>query len=117
MRYRKLDAAGDYTFGNRQNDFHRDTPHTVAQAVQTRLALFTGEWFLNIADGTPWRTEVLGKTPLKSVDMVIGERILGTPGVTRITRYTSVFNIDTRTLSMTAAIDTLYGPALMTTTL
>ena len=39
MRYRKLDAAGDYAFGSSRADFHRDTAETVAQAVKTRLML------------------------------------------------------------------------------
>src|SRR5260364_424406 len=55
MRYRRLDAAGDYAFGRGLSDFEQDTPEAVAQAVKTRLALRFGEWFLDTSDGTPWR--------------------------------------------------------------
>ena len=78
MRYRKLDANGDYSFGAQQADFFVDSPEGVAQAVQTRLGLFTGEWFLDTTDGTPWRTEVLGKYTQDSYDAVIKDRILTT---------------------------------------
>jgi hypothetical protein len=54
MRYRKLDANGDYTFGGGSNDFLVNTPETVAQAVMTRLNLLQGEWFLDTTAGMPW---------------------------------------------------------------
>src|SRR5260363_151880 len=53
MRYRRLDAAGDYAFGRGLSDFEQDTPEAVAQAVKTRLALRFGEWFLDTSDGRP----------------------------------------------------------------
>lgn len=116
MRYRKLDAAGDYTLGSGA-DFHRDTPEAVAQAVRTRLALFTGEWFIDTADGTPWRTEVLGKYTLETYDAVIKERILGTPGVQQIDSYSSSFSGNTRRLSVQATITTIYGQTAVSGTL
>src|SRR6185312_7089537 len=87
MRYRKLDANGDYSFGNQQADFYINTPEAVAQAVKTRLALFTGEWFLDVTEGTPWRTEVLGKYTQAAYDIVLKERIVDTPGVQSLDAY------------------------------
>ena len=78
MRYRKLDADGDYSFGARQADFFRDSPDTVAQAVKTRLMLLRGEWFLDSTEW-PWQGEVLGKQPRASYDWAIRQRMLGTP--------------------------------------
>jgi hypothetical protein len=117
MRYRKLDANGDAVFGHQQNDFYRDQPEAVAQAVQTRLALFTGEWFLDITDGTPWTTQVLGKYTKDQYDAVIRDRILGTQGVTQIDSYSSAVNTTTRSLTVTATIDTQFGTATFTTTI
>lgn len=117
MRYRKLDANGDAVFGHQQNDFYRDQPEAVAQAVKTRLALFTGEWFLDVTDGTPWTTQVLGKYTNDQYDAVIRDRILGTTGVTQIDSYSSTVNTATRTLTVTATIDTQFGTATFTTTI
>ncbi|CAB3729315.1 hypothetical protein LMG3458_04690 [Achromobacter deleyi] len=113
MRYRKMDANGDYSFGGQQADFHRDTPEAVAQAVKTRLMLLRGEWFLDTSEGMPWRTEVLGKRFEASYDGAIRERILGTPGVTGIAEYSSRLDAESRALAVAATISTLYGTAIV----
>ena len=89
MRYRRLDANGDYSMGHGQADYLVNTPQTVAQAVQTRLNLFLGQWFLNTADGTPWNTAVLGRNAKATADLAIQARVLGTPGVTGIATFAS----------------------------
>jgi hypothetical protein len=117
MRYRKLDADGDYSFGNQQGDFYIDSAEGVAQSVKTRLSLFTGEWFLDTSDGTPWRTEVLGKYTKDAYDAVIKDRVLSTPGVTLIASYISSFDADARTLTVRLTIATQYGETSFATTL
>lgn len=110
MQYRKLDANGDYVLG--PNAFLANSPETVAQAVETRLKLWLSEWFVDTKDGTPWNEKVLGKRlPGKNPDVAIKQRILGTPGVTQITAFSSSFDGDTRKYSAAATIDTLYGAA------
>lgn len=117
MQYRKLDSAGDYTLGSGA-DFLKNSPEAVAQAVLTRLKLWKGEWFFDTADGTPYMQDVLGKRyQRKNPDSVIKSRILGTPGVTEITSYSSTFNGDTRAFSVTATINTAYGAAKISETL
>lgn len=113
MKYRQLDNLGDYSIGA----FYTDIPQAVAQAVQTRLRLFAGEWFLDTTDGTPWRTEVLGKYTRETYDTVIQQRILSTPGVVGIATYASTFDGDRRALTVSATIDTVYGQTLFTGTL
>lgn len=111
MKYRKLDSAGDYTLGSGA-DFFVNSPEAVAQAVKTRLALWTGEWFVDVTDGTPWDTEILGKRlQSKNPDSAIKRRILETDGVLEITDYTSAFDGETRKFSVTATINTAYGTA------
>lgn len=109
MRYRKLDASGDMVFGGGQAAFWRDTPEAPAQAVLTRLELRLGEWFLDLTDGTPWETRVLGKHTADTRDPVIRARILGTTGVTGIAAYDSQLDRETRVMGAQATIDTLYG--------
>lgn len=117
MRYRKTDANGDYIWGHQQNDFWLNTPDGVAQAIKTRLALFVGEWFLDVTDGTPWTTQVLDKYTKDQYDAAIQDRILGTQGVTQITAYSSSVNTTTRTLTVTATVETQYGTTMLSTTI
>lgn len=114
MRYRQLDANGDYTIGL---PFYTNVPQTVAQAVQTRLKLWAGEWFMDATDGTPYNQSVLGKQIGKNPDVTIKQRILGTPGVTGIVSYQSGYVGNTRALSVSATINTLYGQIVVQTLL
>jgi len=115
MRYRKLDANGDYTLGS--NAFLVNSPDAVAQAIKTRLALWLGEWFVDVTDGTPWNQKVLGKRlPGRNPDAAIKQRILGTQGVTEITGYSSTFDGNSRTLSIAATVNTTYGAATIQVT-
>lgn len=109
MRYRKLDANGDMTFGRGAADFWRDVPEAPAQAVQTRLFLRLGEWFLDTTDGTPYATQILGKHTAGTRDAAIRERIVGTEGVTSLDAYSSTFDPNTRAFAVQATISTAYG--------
>jgi len=109
MRYRKLDANGDYTFGQGQADFWKDVPDAPAQAVKTRLFLFQGEWFLDSREGMPWKTQVLGNRTAPTRDPAIRSHILGSQGVKEIIEYSSTLNRDTRLFGVSTTIDTIYG--------
>lgn len=111
MKYRRLDESGDMVIGHGNADYLNDTPECVAQAVVTRLRLLTGEWFLDLTEGTPYAPAVLGKHTRQSYDFVIRERILDTEGVTAIVEYESLFDGETRLLTVNTRIDTVYGPA------
>jgi len=110
MRYRKLTADGDYSFGAGQLDFWRDVPEAVGQAVQTRLLLWTGEWFLDTDEGTPFMIGILGKHSKEMADATIQDRINGTQGMVDISDYTSVINGETRQMQVDVSINTIYGP-------
>ena len=121
MKYRKLDASGDRVFGGDQQAFFIDDPEAVGQAVMTRLRLGLGEWFLNTSDGTAWNTQVLGYHTQGTRDIVIQERVLGTPGLVTssnpITQYSSSVNPNTRAFSVSMTIETIYGAAQVKTPL
>lgn len=110
MRYRKLTADGDYSFGSSELDFYRDVPEAVGQAAQTRLLLWIGEWFLNIEDGTPYLLGVLGKYSKEQADITIQDRVEGTQGFVSIEEYESVLDADNRALTVSMTINTIYGP-------
>jgi hypothetical protein len=109
MRYRALDANGDMTFGQGSENFLVNSPAAVAQLVMTRMKLFRGEWFLDVTEGMPWSQEVLGKQPQATYDLAIRDHILDTQGVLEIVSYSSTRNPDTRALTVTVVLDTIYG--------
>lgn len=111
MRYRRLDANGDMTFGNGSLNFLIDSPEAVAQAVMTRLELLTGEWFLDVTEGTPYGTLILGNNSEATADQALRARILGTQGVTGIPAGGFSSSLVGRKLSVAVTIDTLYGQA------
>jgi len=117
MRYRQLDANGDYVFGNGPGEFLVDSPETVAQAVTTRLKLWQGEWFLDSQAGTPYNTQVLGYGTQKVYDAAIQTVILNTMGVNQISSYSSSFNRTTRKLDIVATVATIYGTTTINTSI
>lgn len=110
MRYRPLSPSGDMTIGQQ---WLVNSPQCVEQAILTRLKLWLREFFLDITDGTPYPTQVLGERYNKSPDAAIKRRILGTPGVSQLISYSSSFNAPTdsqrRTLTVNAQVQTIYS--------
>ena len=113
MRYRALDVNGDYQFG-RAGVFLVNSPAAVAQAIRTRLALWTGQWFLDSTEGTNYSQQILGYGTQASRDIEIRGRILDTDGVKSIVSYQSGTDPKTRKFSVTAVVDTIYGAATVT---
>ena len=111
MRYRALTSSGDYSFGHGQANMLINSPEAVAQAVMTRLKLFTGEYFVDLLEGTPYVPGVLGRHTAETYDAVFRERILATEGVTELVSYESELDRDTRRLGVYAEINTVYGRA------
>lgn len=110
MRYRKLDANNDYSFGNGPDDFYYNVPNAVGQAVETGLLLWLGEWYLDNTQGMPWIQGVLGKQTQAVADATIQNQVVNTQGVTDISSYASQFDSEKRTMSVQLSVDTIYGP-------
>ena len=111
MKYRRLSNSGDMVMGHGHADYLKDSPECVAQAVVTRLRLLRGEWFLDLTEGTPYTPAILGKHTRETYDFAIRQRVLETEGVTEITNYESIYNEETRKLTVIIAINTVYGTA------
>lgn len=107
MRYRKLDESGDMTFGSGSLNFYIDQPESVGQAVQTRLQQHEGEWFLDKTDGTPWETEIAGYTTSEGRDLIMRERILGTPGAVGLVSFAG--SAQNRDYSVATTVQTVYS--------
>jgi len=108
MKYRELDADGDYAFG--QNRFVNNV-EAVGQAIFTRMKLLYGEWWERTDDGLPLFERILGvfvdDRKKDAVDLIISERITGTPGVRNITKLDSEFY--NRSYSAQCAVNTIFG--------
>jgi hypothetical protein len=118
MRYRALDPNGDYSWGHNLADFLVDRPEAVAQAILTRLKLWTGEWFLDLTAGTAWQPNVPtpgtpGVVGVQSAnaarDIILRNRILGTQGVLSLIDYQSRVDPIARRFYVFATVDTIYG--------
>lgn len=107
MRYRALDANRDMTFGQGGQNFLINSPAAVAQAVDTKLRLWMGEWFLDLTEGTPYPSDVLGSNTAATRDSAIRDRILSTPGVSGIVSFSS--ELVGRAWSVSAVLNTIYG--------
>lgn len=108
MRYRRLDANGDYTFGGGLADIAHDK-EACAQAVKTRLLLLFGEWWERLEEGLPLWQKIIGSRDIKGAEGHIRDRILGTPHVNHIVYFESFFDNDSRNYVFSAILDTDYG--------
>lgn len=109
MRYRKQDEQGDYSFGSGLNDFHIDRAEAIAQAIETRLKLWVGEWFADTSDGTGWSQAILGKLSKNLYELTLRQRVLETYGVTSIESFQSALDHETRRLTVSMTVNTIYG--------
>lgn len=110
MRYRAMTPAGDYLFGAGSR-FLVNTPETVKQAVQTRLKLYAGEWFLDNREGLELDL-ILGYGTHATRDQEVQQRILNTQGVNSLVTYSS--SVNGRAFVVEATIDTIYGQTTLT---
>lgn len=109
MRYRKLDADGDMTFGQSELNFFINDVDGVAQSVMTRLRLWVGEWFLDLSEGTQYSQAMLGKDKKQTIEPSLRLRILETPGVTSIETFEIIFDSENRKVTILSTINTEYG--------
>ncbi len=114
MRYRKQDDMGDYSFGSGLNDFHIDSAEAIAQAIDTRLKLWIGEWFADTSDGTGWSQAILGKQSKSLYELTLRQRVLETYGVVSIESFQSLLDSDVRRLKVSMIVNTIFGKTTLT---
>lgn len=108
MTVRKLDpVTGDIVTQGEQFLHEREE---VAQTIKTRLALFLGEYFRNITDGTPWFEQILGKQVNRdTTEAALRNRIASTPNVVRLLQFSTDFDLTARKLSVSATALSTFG--------
>lgn len=88
----------------------------VAQQVKVTLQAFLGEYDFDLGFGVPWRQRILGVMPANPRDAqdVIQASILGVLDVTGINAFSGIFDRGSRGLSLSAGLDTSFGPTAVT---
>ena len=109
MKYRKLTADGDYSFGNNDNDFLTDTAALI-QAIQTRLLLFYQEWWEDPNSGIPMFQNIIGQ--VNSSNITIALKSLVTKRIKEFRQVSTVSFNDIKILNRRLIADiecTLYS--------
>ena len=108
--YLRLDANWDPIF---DPEAELSDLQAVAQAINTRLRLFQGEWWANLNDGTPMFQEILGQRASgngqKVMATALAQRVSGTPYVSSVENVAITFDPITRKLSFSCTAQTSFG--------
>jgi len=101
MKYRKQLADGDYSFGNNMQDF-LEGQEAIAQAIKTKILLFYGEWWEDVAEGIPMFQSIVGQSNrnnvINALELLLNERVLEVPGVEVVNEITTA--LEGRTISV-----------------
>ena len=82
----------------------------ILQNILQRIRMFKGEWFLDTNSGFPWLQQVLVKNPnLGDIDALLQNMIMGTPGVTSLTSFSTKLDKATRVLYLSFEAITTSG--------
>lgn len=112
MTVRRLQSNGDIMTSGSQ--FYVDV-NEVAQTIKTRLALFSGEYFRDTSQGTPWFQQILGKNNNQDLKEAAIKRVISqTRNVIGISSFNAEFERNGRKFSVTASVVTPFGQEQIT---
>lgn len=112
MRVRAVSDNLDWTFGKGNNNYV-DQDMAIAQNIKSRLLAWEGDCFWALQDGIDWRN-LLDKGQEEALKLAIRSNILQAYGVAKITELSAVLSAD-RKLSITYAVETIYGNSFQST--
>jgi hypothetical protein len=115
MRDFALDTDGDIAIVN--GDFVLvDGAERVRQQAQIKLKLWTGEWFLDTAFGTPWLDGILGKgVSISAALALLQASLMEIDGVSGIDTIIYAYDEQKRKLNLSIALNSAYGIVKVTT--
>jgi len=113
MRTRALDINGDWQFGRGAQSYVTEK-NALMQNVKTRLRQWKNNCFFAMTEGVDYTNYLdIGRKAL--LDLDIKRVILQTLGVLRISDFTSTLDSNSRELTISATIATIFGNATITT--
>lgn len=107
MISRAIDKNGDWMFGRGRQCYVSEID-ALKQNIKTRLRQWVGDCYYRPEEGVDWNN-LLEKGREELLDLDIKRVILQTGGVLRITDYSSTLNHDTRTLTVSATVESIFG--------
>lgn len=113
--YAAMDAdAADWTFGQGYQNYLIYTD-AIKQNIKTRLRCYLGECFFDTGMGVDW-WNLLGSKDVNRIVLAIRKVIVESEGVTTVNSMDVVQNRDTRELTITYNINTLYSTQITDST-
>lgn len=108
MLTRRLDENGDIVTSGQQFITNLEA---VAQTLETRLKLLSGEYFRDVNDGVDWFGQILAQktTTVATIEAIIRQRILRTEYVSALRYFNTDIDLEKRTISITAEVLTDFG--------
>lgn len=111
MRFRNLDANGDWVFGKGRNSYLKDS-EALMMNIRTRLLEFLNDCFWDMEKGIDWWT-LMGGKDLKKILVDVQRTILRSYQVKRIVNLD--YNLTNRKLFISISIEFLNGEVLSDT--
>jgi len=81
------------------------------QQLSIRFKFFRGQWYLDKEEGSPWVDRVFSRLSRNEIKPMIFKIIKTTPGTSSVESLILKENRQTRTLSIEATIQTIFGEA------
>lgn len=99
----------DVAFSNTEITVTTEQKQSVAQLLKIKLFTFSGEWFLDTANGVPYYQQIFGKVRSKeAIDAIFRAKISEEVDVLEITEFDSTLS-DDRTYTLSFRVRTTLG--------
>ena len=108
MRFRNVDASGDWVFGKGRNSYLRDTD-ALMMNIKTRLLSFFNDCFFDTEAGIDWWTYLGGKDQ-KAILASVQRTVLRSSNVKRIVNMKSI--LKNRKFSIELSVEFANGEIL-----
>lgn len=113
MKFRGLDANGDWLLGQGVGSYAQEAD-ALALDIAARVRSRKGNCFFATDDGVDY-ANLLEKNQQKNLITAISNAILQTPGVVKINSLATNMNPQTRTMSLTYEVQTVFTRSFKTT--
>lgn len=107
MIIRNIDQNGDWVFGKGSSDYRKDLEATKID-LNTRLQSWKFDCFFALEEGVDYKNNLDRNTKI-FLDQDIKRVVLQTQNILRINEYVSEIDEETRQLTVSISVATLYG--------